>query len=147
MRAWLVKTEPETYSFDDLVKQKVGCWDGVRNLVARNNLRAMSEGDLVLVYHTGKAKEIVGLAKVVRTAYPDPTNPSPIWSAVDLSPISKVTQPVTLKEVKARSELSSCLLVRTSRLSVMPIEREHLRLLLEMTQTKLPKGFALDAFE
>lgn len=142
MRYWLVKTEPETYSWDDLVGEKVGRWDGVRNLVARNNLRAMDQGDLVFVYHTGKAKEIVGMAKVVRTAYVDPTDTRPIWSCVDIEPIEKLKRPVTLKEVKADPALADCLLVRTSRLSVMPLEPAHVTRLLEMAETALPKGFA-----
>jgi predicted RNA-binding protein with PUA-like domain len=142
MGSWLVKTEPETYSWDSLVAEKVGRWDGVRNVVARNNLRKMQKGDLVFVYHTGKAKEIVGLAKVVREAYPDPTAPRPIWSAVDLSPVRKVKRPVTLAEVKADPTLKTCLLVRTSRLSVMPIEADHLARLLELAETELPKGFS-----
>jgi predicted RNA-binding protein with PUA-like domain len=141
MSVWLVKTEPETYGWDHLVKEKVGRWDGVRNVVARNNLRKMEKDDLVFVYHTGKDKEIVGMAKVVGTAYPDPTAPSPIWSAVDLSPIEKLVRPVTLKEVKGESSLKECLLVRTSRLSVMPIEEAHVTRLLELAETKRPKGF------
>jgi predicted RNA-binding protein with PUA-like domain len=141
MRYWLVKTEPETYSWDHLVKENVGRWDGVRNLRARNNLRAMEMGDLVFVYHTGKAKEIVGLAKVVRTAYVDPTDSRPIWSCVDLTPIGKVERPVTLKEVKADPAFADCLLVRTSRLSVMPLEKAHVERLLKLAETNLPKGF------
>lgn len=141
MSVWLVKTEPETYGWDHLVKEKVGRWDGVRNVVARNNLRKMAKDDLVFVYHTGKDKEIVGMAKVVSTAYPDPTAPSPIWSAVDLSPIEKMVRPVTLKEVKSEPSLKECLLVRTSRLSVMPIEEAHVTRILEMAETKRPKGF------
>jgi predicted RNA-binding protein with PUA-like domain len=141
MRYWLVKTEPETYSWDHLVKEGVGRWDGVRNLRARNNLRAMEMGDLVFVYHTGKAKEIVGMAKVVRTAYVDPTDARPIWSCVDLTPIGKVERPVTLKEVKADPAFADCLLVRTSRLSVMPLEKAHVERLLKLAETTLPKGF------
>jgi predicted RNA-binding protein with PUA-like domain len=141
MPTWLVKTEPDTYSWDHLVAEKVGRWDGVRNVVARNNLRKMQQGDLVFVYHTGKAKEVVGLAKVVREAYPDPTAPQPIWSAVDLSPVEKVKRPVTLKEVKGDPSLKTCLLVRTSRLSVMPIEPDQVTRLLELAETEMPKGF------
>ena len=140
MPRWLVKTEPETYSWDHLVKDKVGCWDGVRNVVARNHLRAMTQGETVFVYHTGKAKEIVGVAQVVKSAYRDPTSPSPMWSAVDLKAVKKLECPVTLKEVKSKPELATCLLVRTSRLSVMPIEEEHFRLLLEMASTTLPQN-------
>jgi predicted RNA-binding protein with PUA-like domain len=141
MRYWLVKTEPETYSWDHLVLEKVGRWDGVRNLQARNNLRAMEVGDLVFVYHTGKSKEVVGMAKVVRAAYVDPTDSRPIWSCVDLAPIAEVERPVTLKEVKSEPALADCLLVRTSRLSVMPLEQQHVTRLLEMAETTLPKGF------
>lgn len=141
MSDWLVKTEPETYSWEHLVKENVGRWDGVRNVVARNNLRKMQEGELVFVYHTGKAKEVVGMAKVVRTAYPDPTAPSPIWSAVDLTPVQKLERPVTLKDVKADPSLADCLLVRTSRLSVMPLEPAHVARILEMAGTRRPKGF------
>lgn len=143
MHYWLVKTEPETYGWDHLVAEQVGRWDGVRNLHARNNLRAMELGDLVFVYHTGKAKEVVGMAKVVRTAYVDPTDSRPIWSCVDLSPVAKVKRPVTLKEVKADPSMADCLLVRTSRLSVMPLEPSHVTRLLELAETQLPKGFEL----
>jgi predicted RNA-binding protein with PUA-like domain len=139
MNHWLVKTEPDVYSWDHLVAEKVGRWDGVRNLVARNNLRAMQLNDLVFVYHTGKAKEIVGVATVKRVAYPDPTDSRPIWSAVDLAPVCKLTRPVSLKEVKANPEFAQCLLVRTSRLSVMPISAEHFTALLKAAETTLPK--------
>lgn len=136
VRCWLVKTEPDTYSWDQLVSDRVACWDGVRNVRARNNLRAMEIGDQVFVYHTGKEKQIVGLAEVVKPAYRDPTTPSPMWSAVDLKPLRKLERPLTLKEVKSTPELSGSPLVRISRLSVMPIEEEHFKLLVEMAKSE-----------
>lgn len=137
MARWLVKTEPEEFSFQTLVSKPGSCWDGVRNLEARKHLRAMAKGDLVFVYHTGKERRIVGLAKVVTTAYVDPSSPQPIWSAVDLTAIKALSEPVTLADVKADARFAQCLLVRRSRLSVMPIDDEHFDLMLQMSGTKL----------
>ena len=106
MNYWLVKSEPSEYSFSDLEKEEVGCWDGVRNYQARNNLRSMKLDDEVFFYHSRQGLEIVGLARVVREAYPDPTAEKGDWSAVDLSPVKWLKEPVSLKAIKAESALA-----------------------------------------
>ena len=121
MQYWLVKSEPFKYSWDDFVKQEVGMWDGVRNYQARNNLMAMAVGDLVLFYHSNEGKEVVGIAKVVREHYPDPTTDDTRWVVVDLSPVEKLKNPVTLTQIKTDERLAGLPLIRHSRLSVMPI--------------------------
>ena len=122
---WLVKQEPEDYSWDDLVRDGSTQWTGVRNFQARNNLRRMKVGDEVLFYHSGKEKSVVGIASVSKAAYPDPTAKEEGWIAVDLKPKKKLVNPVSLAEIKANAKLADLLLVRQSRLSVMPVgERE-----------------------
>ncbi len=121
-RRWLVKQEPEGYPWSRLVDDGRTDWTGVRNFQARNNLRAMSRGDLVLYYHSGGAKEVAGIAKVVRDAYPDPTAEEGDWVCVDLAPVRALTHPVTLAQIKADPALENIALVRQSRLSVMPLE-------------------------
>ena len=118
---WLVKQEPEGYSWDDLVRDKSTEWTGVRNFQARNNLRQMNLGDQVLFYHSGKEKSVVGLAEVSKAAYPDPTANEEGWIAVDIKPVKKLKNPVSLAEIKANPKLRDLLLVRQSRLSVMPV--------------------------
>ena len=118
---WLVKQEPEDYSWDDLVRDGVTQWTGVRNFQARNNLRQMKVGDDVLFYHSGKEKSVVGLARVSKAAYPDPTATEDGWIAVDIKPVKKLKQPVSLADIKANAKLREFLLVRQSRLSVMPV--------------------------
>lgn len=118
---WLVKQEPEDYAWTDFVRDGRTAWTGVRNYAARNNLKAMRAGDEVLFYHSGDAKAVVGLARVVRTAYPDPTADEDGWVAVDLAPIEALPAPVTLAQVKADAALQEIALVRQSRLSVMPL--------------------------
>lgn len=118
---WLMKTEPEEFSWDTLVERGPSCWDGVRNVEARNNLRQMAEGEPVFIYHTGKEKAIVGIGKVVRTAYRDPSSDRAIWSAVDVVAAEKLPRAVTLSELKATPEFDGCPLVRKPRLSVMPL--------------------------
>ena len=118
MNHWLIKSEPSTYSWDDLVKDKKTAWTGVRNYAARNNLRAMKKGDLLLYYHSMGANEIVGIAKVVKEAYQDPTTKEDAWVAVDVAPFRKFKRPVALSEVKKEPSLSKMDLVRISRLSV-----------------------------
>jgi len=118
---WLVKSEPGTYSWDDLVRDGSTRWDGVRNPLARNHLAAMKKGDSVLFYHSGDARAVVGLARVTREAYPDPSADDPRWLAVDLAPVRPLKTPVTLAAIKADPRLADLPLVRQSRLSVMPI--------------------------
>ena len=115
---WLVKSEPASYSWDDLVAEGKTSWTGVRNFTARNNLRSMRVGDEVLFYHSVTDKAVVGIAKVVRAAYPDSTAKEGDWSTVDLAPIKQLHNPVTLDQIKARRPLKNISLVRQSRLSV-----------------------------
>ena len=136
---WLVKSEPAKYAWDDLVKDGSTRWDGVRNAQARNSLREMQKGDLVLYYHSQEGKAVVGVARVSRTAYPDPTADDPQWLAVDLEPVCPLAQPVGLAEIKADAELRNLALVRQSRLSVMPVDPAHFAQLLKLAKTRLPK--------
>ncbi len=130
MRFWLVKEEPGELSFADFAARGAARWDGVRNLQARNHLRAMAAGDPVLWYATGAVKAVVGLATVARAAYPDPTATEGDWSAVDLRPVRPLPRPVTLAQVKADPALGACALVRQGRLSVAPLAAaEHARIL------------------
>jgi len=122
-RHWLVKQEPTTYSFDQLVADGRTVWDGVRNFQARNNLKAMRTGDPVLFYHSVVGTAVVGVCEVAREAYPDPTAKDPGWLAVDLVPVKKLKRPVTLEQVKADRALRDIPLVRQSRLSVMPLDK------------------------
>jgi predicted RNA-binding protein with PUA-like domain len=117
-----VKSEPSTYSWDDLVRDGRTVWDGVRNPEARNHLGAMKPGDAVLFYHSGDGKAVVGLAKVVREAFPDPEADDPKWLAVELAPVKPLARGVTLAEIKQQKALAKIPLVTRSRLSVMPIE-------------------------
>lgn len=138
MGYWLVKSEPAEYSYDDLVAEGVGMWDGVRNYAARKHLRGMEVGDYVLFYHSRQGLEIVGIAEVMRAAYPDPTAEKGDWSAVDLKAIKKFEKPVSLKEIKAEPALQNLGLVRIGRLSVMPVEPADFSLLLQMGETEHP---------
>ena len=124
---WLVKQEPSAYSWDDFVRDGRTSWTGVRNFTARNNLRAMQEGDEVLFYHSVVGKAVVGVAKVERTAYPDPTAKEGDWSAVDLVPLKPLPRAVTLEEIKAWPKLKEIALVRLSRLSVQPLGEVEFR--------------------
>ena len=123
MNYWLVKQEPEDYSWATLVKEGRTAWTGVRNFQARNNLRAMKKGDPVIFYHSGSGKEVVGIAKVDREAYPDPTAEEGGWSCVDLLPVKPLKHPVTLDAIKADKQLDGIALVKQSRLSVMPLPK------------------------
>ncbi|MBE7177964.1 MAG: EVE domain-containing protein [Mucilaginibacter polytrichastri] len=122
---WLVKSEPHKYSFEQLQKDKTTFWDGVRNYQARNNLREMKKGDLVLYYHSNEGKEVVGIAKVVRESYQDPTTDDKNWVVVDLSAVKALKKPVTLEQIKADEQLKDVGLVRQGRLSVMPLKAEE----------------------
>lgn len=136
-RHWLAKSEPVKYAWDDLVRDGTTCWDGVRNAQARNNLAAMRRGDLVLYYHSNEGKEIVGVAKVTREAYPDPTTDDERWVVVDLAPRKPLKQPVTLAEIKADPQLAGIPLVKQSRLSVQPIDEKSFDRILKKGGTKL----------
>jgi predicted RNA-binding protein with PUA-like domain len=120
---WLVKQEPTDYSFDELVRDERTMWDGVRNFQARNNLKAMRTGDRVLFYHSVKEQSVVGICEVVREAYPDPTTDDDRWVVVDVKPVKKLANPVSLATIKADRVLEGVALVRQSRLSVMPLEK------------------------
>ncbi len=137
MQYWLVKQEPEDYSWADFMKEGRSASTGVRNYQARNNLRSMSKGDLVFYYHSGEEKQVVGIAKVDRSAYPDPTATEGDWSSVDLVPVKAVVQPVTLKEMKADRVLKEMLLVRNSRLSVVPVSEAQFEKLLKLSKTRV----------
>jgi predicted RNA-binding protein with PUA-like domain len=136
---WLVKTEPSTYSWDDLLRDGSTRWDGVRNALARNHLGAMRKGDHVLVYHSGDDKAAVGIAKVERVAYPDPTADDPRWLAVDLAALRPLAEPVTLATVKKDPKLKEMALVRQSRLSVMPVADAAFAHILALANTKAPR--------
>ena len=129
---WLVKQEPSSYSWSDFVAERQTSWTGVRNYTARNNLRKMNKGDEVLFYHSGEDKAVVGIAKVVRTAYPDSTAKEGDWSTVDLAPLKPLRHPVTLREIKTNSRLKGIPLVRQSRLSVMPLAESAFREIVKM---------------
>jgi len=126
MNYWLVKSEPESYSWDDLNKKGEDIWDGIRNYQARNFLKEMKLGDLVLFYHSGKPKEIVGIAKVSEEAFPDPNDKEDKgWVAVKLKPSKALPKPLTLEQIKTEDQLSTLLLIKQSRLSVMPVEKSQ----------------------
>jgi predicted RNA-binding protein with PUA-like domain len=132
MNYWLVKSEPEKYSWEKLNKEGRTFWDGVRNYQARNNLREMKEGDLVLFYHSNEGKEVVGIAKVARESYQDPTTSDPNWVVVDLVPFEPLKKPVTLEQIKADEKLQNIHLVRQGRLSVMGLKSEEFDRIVEM---------------
>jgi len=132
---FLIKSEPNVYSFDQLARDGSTTWDGVRNYEARNNLRAMKKGDLLVFYHSNVGKEMVGLARVKRPAYQDPKTEED-WSAVDVEPVKKLKKPVTLAQVKAHPILSKMALVKKSRISVVPVTPEELALVLKLAETK-----------
>ena len=136
---WLMKSEPFKYSWDQLVEDKSTYWDGVRNYEARNNLAAMKKGDLALYYHSNEGKEVVGVARIKKTAYPDPTTDDDRWVVVDVAPVVKLKEPVTLAMIKADPKLAEMSLVKRSRLSVVPVERVEFNYVLKLGRTKLPK--------
>src|SRR5687767_1640763 len=133
---WLVKQEPEDYSWNDLLRDGSTQWSGVRNFQARNNLRQMKVGDDVFFYHSGKEKCVVGIASVSKAAYPDPTATEEGWIAVDIKPLKKLANPVSLTAIKANAKLSDLLLVRQSRLSVMPVGESEFDEIVRMADRK-----------
>jgi predicted RNA-binding protein with PUA-like domain len=136
MAHWLIKSEPSTYAWDQLVKEKKTSWTGVRNPQAQINLKAMAAGDLCFFYHSGEGKEIVGIAKVVKTAYPDSTDKAGKSITVDVAAVEPVKTPVTLAAIKADPTFKDFKLVRQSRLSVVPVSDEHWKLILKMSNAK-----------
>lgn len=134
MAYWLLKTEPTTYSYADLERDKKAVWDGVSNPVALKHLRSMQKGDLAFIYHTGEEKAIVGIAEITSAPYPDPKNDDERLVVVDLKPKEKLKSPVTLAAVKARKEFAQWELGRVPRLSVMPVSTAHWKKLLAMSQ-------------
>ena len=129
---WLVKQEPETYSWDDFVRDGRTDWTGVRNFQARNNLRQMKVGDRVLFYHSGSGKCVVGIADVAKSAYPDPTANDPQWVAVDLKPLKPLSEAVPLASIRYHAKLGNLPLIRQSQLSVMPLTTEEFETILSM---------------
>ncbi|HKW41954.1 MAG TPA: EVE domain-containing protein [Gemmatimonadales bacterium] len=129
---WIVKTEPSTYSYDDLARQKTAVWDGVNNNLALKHLRQMQPGDRVLVYHTGDEKAVVGLAQVASAAYPDPKQKDPKLAVVDLKADSRLPRPVPLAEIKKDRAFADLGLVRIGRLSVMPVSPDQFQRLLKL---------------
>src|SRR4051812_206905 len=135
-RHWLIKSEPNNYAYQQLAQDKRTRWDGVRNFEARNNLRAMKEGDLALFYHSTIGKEVVGVARVVREAYPDPTAPGEDWSVVDIAPAFALKKPVNLETMKADPSLKGLQLITRGRLSVVPVTEPHFQRILALGETK-----------
>ncbi len=125
MNYWLMKTEPGTYSWDDLVKDGKTFWDGVRNYQARNNLKEMKKGDMAFIYHSVNEKRIMGMAEIIKEHYQDPGTGDDRWVAVDIKPLDKFDNPVTLADIKGDKRLSEMVLVKNSRLSVQPVRREE----------------------
>ena len=136
---WIVKQEPSKYSWEQFEQDGSTYWDGVRNYQARNNLIAMTKGDLILFYHSVIGKEIVGIAKVTRESYPDPTTDDDRWVVVDLKPIKPFKVSVSLDTIKAHKELSEIALIKQSRLSVMPVTKKEFHILLKLGKTSLTK--------
>ena len=134
MNHWLVKSEPFKYSWEKFNKDGRTFWDGVRNYQARNNLKEMKEGDLVLFYHSNEGKNVVGVAKVVKEFYQDPTTDDTNWVVVDLAPVETLKNPVSLEQIKAEESLKDISLVRQGRLSVMPLRAAEFDKILEMSE-------------
>ncbi|HEY1045730.1 MAG TPA: EVE domain-containing protein [Bacteroidia bacterium] len=134
MNHWLLKSEPVKYSWDRMLKDKKTFWDGVRNYQARNNLKEMKKGDLCLFYHSNEGKEVVGIVKVVKEHYQDPTTDDTNWVVVDVSPFKALKKPVTLEQIKADERLKDIGLVRQGRLSVMKLTKEEFDTILELSE-------------
>jgi len=132
MAYWLVKSEPSKYGYEQLEKDKHTFWDGVRNYAARNHLKSMKKGDQVLFYHSNEGLEIVGIAKVAKEAYQDPTTDEDAWVVVDLKPYKRIKKPVSLEQVKADKRLKDMALVRLGRLSVQPVTEDEWSVIMEL---------------
>ena len=134
---FLIKSEPGKYSWAQLERDKRTAWDGVRNFEARNTLRSMKVGDLCLFYHSNDGKDVVGVAKVLKEAYPDPTAPDEDWAAVDVGPVKSMKAPVPLEVIKSDPELADIALLKRSRLSVVPVSNQHFDYILQLGRTRL----------
>jgi predicted RNA-binding protein with PUA-like domain len=146
---WLMKSEPSKYPFAQLVRDGSTMWDGIRNYEARNNLRAMKAGDLVLFYHSNEGKDVVGVARVKREAYADPTAPGEDWSVVDIEPVAPVKASVSLDTMRADPALAEIALLKKPRISVVPVSKEHFDRILKLGKTRLSEksGAAAPAAE
>ena len=133
MNYWLLKTEPGTFSWGDLLRDKKAVWDGVRNFQARNNLKEMKKGDMAFIYHTGDEKAVVGIATIIRASYPEPKDPD--WVAVDLAPQKPLKNPVWLSRIRQTKALQKMVLVKAARLSVQPVTKEEYSKVLELSET------------
>lgn len=136
MHYWLVKSEPFVYSWEEFVQDGETCWSGVRNYLARNHLKSMQKGDLVMFYHSNEGLAVVGIAKVSKTAYPDPTIDDDRWVAVDLKPHKPLKNPVTLKTIKNEPRLKDIALIRLNRLSVIPLTEQEFDTILDLSTRK-----------
>lgn len=135
MNYWLIKSEPETFSYDKLVSMGSDMWDGVRNYAARNFLKEMKKGDLALFYHSVKEKSVVGIARIAKEYYPDPTaEDKDAWVVVDVEPVRKLKRPVSLDEIKKDDRLSEMVLLKLSRLSVQPVKKEEFDIILQKSE-------------
>ncbi len=134
MKYWLMKSEPDVFSFDDLIIKKQEAWDGVRNYTARNNMRAMKKGDIALFYHSNIDKAVVGIMEIVKEAYQDPTTDNEAWVCVDVAPIEKLKNSVTLAAIKANSKLAEIKLIKQSRLSVCDINKAEYNEIIKMSK-------------
>ena len=134
MNYWLMKTEPDTFSWDDLTRDKKAGWDGVRNFQARTHLKNMKKGDEAFFYHTGDEKAVIGIAKITKEHYPDPTDNE--WVAVEIVPVKKLKKPVTLAQIKADKRLSNMVLVKASRLSVQPVAPEEFDMVVALSEDR-----------
>lgn len=137
---FLIKSEPSKYSFDQLVADGRAVWDGIRSFEARNNLRAMKKGDLLLYYHSNEGKAVVGIARVSCEAYPDPTAKDEDWSVVEIEPVRALARPVALDELRAHRVLAKMMMLRRPRLSVVPVTGEEFDAVLDLAKKKTPQG-------
>lgn len=137
MNYWLLKTEPEEYSWDDLVSEKEGTWDGVRSYAARNNLKAMKKKDVAFFYHTGKEKAIVGMCVISRESFSDPTSKEPGWVAVNVKAKKKFSKPVSLEEIKKDPVLKNMAIVRRGRLSVAPVTKQEANIIEKLGASRI----------
>lgn len=138
VKYWLIKQEPSSYSWDDFVADKKTAWTGVRNFQARNNLKAMKKGDRAFYYHSGEGKKIVGIAEIVKEAYPDPTATEGDWVCVDVAAVKPLKRAVSLAEIKTEKSLAGMVLLRNSRLSVQPVAAAEFEKIISVAQSKKP---------